>query len=130
MPKILVLESYLQKTFFFFEFSWNAQLCLIVMNMSSYWWIGPISSITFWNVYTKRTNTTQKRNSTGLWWLFWDQVTLYNSNIFGILINVSEQCFPNKGFENFWLYLSSEVCADSKLLKSPHKVHELNRHQI
>ena len=73
-------------------------------------WIGPISSITSSNVYTKRiNNTTQTRNSTVLWWLLWYQVTLYNSNIFGISINASEQSFPNyvlkiSGYI-FWLRL-------------------------
>ena len=48
------------------------------------------------NVYIKRINSTiQARNSTVLWWLLWYQVILYNSNIFGISINVSKQSFPN-----------------------------------
>ena len=48
------------------------------------------------NVYIKRINSTiQTRNSTVLWWLLWYQVILYNSNIFGISINVSKQSFPN-----------------------------------
>ena len=75
--------------FFFF---WNAQLCLIFMNMSSYWWVGPISSINLSNVHTKKTNNTTQ---TGLRWILWDQVTLYNFNIFRVSINVSEQSFPN-----------------------------------
>ena len=73
-----------------------SSLVLLVWTFDSYWWIGPISSITSSNVYTKRINsTTQTRNSTVLWWLLWYQVILYNSNIFGISINVSKQSFPN-----------------------------------
>ena len=53
----------------------------------SYWWIGPISSITSSHVYTKWINsTTQTRNSAALWWLLWYQVILYSPNIFGISI--------------------------------------------
>ena len=42
------------------------------------------SSITLSEVYTMRTSTTQTRNLTVLWWVLSDQVTLHNSNIFGI----------------------------------------------
>ena len=73
-----------------------SSLVLLVWTFDSYWWIGPISSITASNAYTKRSNnTTKARNSTVLWWLLWYQITLYNSNVFGISINVSKKSFPN-----------------------------------
>ena len=47
-------------------------LVLLVYNFDSYWWIGPISSITLSNVNTKRINNkTQTSNSTVLWWFLW-----------------------------------------------------------
>ena len=72
----------------------TSSLVLLAWNFNRYWWLWPISSITSSNIiYTQRiNNTTQKRNSTVLWWLLWYQVTLYNSNI---SINNSEQSFPN-----------------------------------
>ena len=51
-----------------------------------------------------------------LWWLLWYQVTLYNSNILGISIDVSEQSFPNYVLK----FLATSLgwgCYDSKLLK-------------
>ena len=47
-------------------------LVLLVWTFDSYWWIGPISSITSSKVYTKRiNNTTQTRNLIVLRWLLW-----------------------------------------------------------
>ena len=102
-------------------------LVLLVWTFDSYWWIGPISLITSWNVYTKRINSTKRtRNSTLLWRLLWYQVIISNSNIFWISINVFQQSFPNYVLKTsgyiFWVL----GCFDSKLLsKSPLKVCEL-----
>ena len=79
--------------------------------------IVPISSITSSNVYIKRINkATKSGNSTVLWWLLRCQITLYNSNISGVSIYVSEQSFPNQVLKIsgyiFWLRLLY-----SKLLK-------------
>ena len=92
-------------------------------------WIWPISSITSSIVYTKRINkTTKTGNSTVLWWLLWNQITLNNSNIFGISINVSEQSFPDYFFKIscyiFWVRLLWLKTIKS-YYKSPLKVCEL-----
>ena len=71
-------------------------LVLLEWTFDSYWWIGPISSLTSSNVDTRRINsTTRTKNSAVLWWLLWYLVTLYNSNNFAVSVYVSKQSFPN-----------------------------------
>ena len=106
-----------------------SSLVLLVKTFDSYWWIGPISSITSSNVYTKRiNNTAQTRNSTVLWWLLWYQIALNNSSIFGISENVSKQFFPNYVLNIsryiFWVRLLW-VKIITNYYKSPLKVCEL-----
>ena len=87
-----------------------SSLVLLVWTFDSYWWIGPISSITSSNVYTKRiNNTTQTRNAAVLWCLLWYQVTLYNSNIFLDFNKCLQAIFSQLSFENVLLYILGEV---------------------
>ena len=53
----------------------------------------------------------------------WDKETLYNSIIFGISINVSEQ--SELSVRNFWLYLWGEVAMKNILSHLALKVLEL-----
>ena len=126
---VLILGTQTLFTKNIFDFSWNTQLCVIFTHMSSYWWIGLQQ---LYQTSTKSTNNTLcTRNLTVLWWLLWDQVTLYNSNIFRISVSVSEQSFPNYVLKIFGFFFECGFYY-SKLLKMSQnyyesllKVHEL-----
>ena len=50
----------------FFEFLWNAQLCLLFMNMSSYWWISRLHlmcAIARAHASTRTTSSMRVKNS-------------------------------------------------------------------